>query len=102
IMLTKCGCSLKPEHHDQSPTLRDGLGETLAMTSQVTRKIPQKKQLIENRKTHDNWSHDDTVDQAMKNSNDLGQRQVQKDDQNEEIKKVLPKEFWEYIDVFWE
>ncbi|KAI1905681.1 hypothetical protein LOZ65_006954, partial [Ophidiomyces ophidiicola] len=86
-MLTKCECPLEPERHDQSPTLRDGLGETLAMTSQVTRKIPQKKQLIENRKIHDNWSYDDTVDQAMKNPNDSGQQQVQEDDQDEEIKK---------------
>ncbi|KAI1942817.1 hypothetical protein LOZ66_001225 [Ophidiomyces ophidiicola] len=99
-MLTKCECPLKPEHHDQSPTLRDSLGETLTMISQVTRKIPQKKQLIENRKTHDNRTHDDTADQAMKNPNDLGQQRAQKDDQDEEIKKVLPKEFWEYIDVF--
>ncbi|KAI1905604.1 hypothetical protein LOZ65_006970, partial [Ophidiomyces ophidiicola] len=83
-----------------SPTLRDGLDETLAMTSQVTRKIPQKKQSIENRKTHDNQTHEDTADQATKNSNDSGQQQVQKNDQDEEIKKVLPKEFWEYIDVF--
>ncbi|KAI1908408.1 hypothetical protein LOZ65_006650, partial [Ophidiomyces ophidiicola] len=86
-MLTKCGCPLEPERHDQSPTLRDDLGKTLAMISQVTRKIPQKKQSIENRKTHDNRTHDDTADQAMKNPNNSGQQQVQKNDQDEEIKK---------------